>query len=44
MTLLESFELPSVIKEGWGITHFNSDNKLMLVVSDGTDKIFHVDP
>ena len=38
------YEMPKVIKEGWGLTHYKSGDKPMLLVSDGTNRIFHVDP
>jgi glutaminyl-peptide cyclotransferase len=38
------YEMPKVIKEGWGLTHYKNGDKQMLLVSDGTNRIFHVDP
>lgn len=38
------YEMPKVIKEGWGLTHYKNGDKPMLLVSDGTNRIFHVDP
>ena len=39
-----NIDLPSAIKEGWGITHFSVNGTTLLVVSDGTHRIHHVDP
>lgn len=40
LKLLEEMTIPSVIKEGWGMTHIN--NKLL--ISDGTSNLYYVDP
>mmetsp|Transcript_11440 Transcript_11440/g.22437 ORF Transcript_11440/g.22437 Transcript_11440/m.22437 type:complete len:168 (+) Transcript_11440:2126-2629(+) len=40
LELLETFPMPSEIKEGWGMT---TDGK-SIYISDGTNKVFVVDP
>jgi len=44
MNLLETLDLPSEIRQGWGITHFNHQGEETLLVTDGSHKLFHVDP
>jgi glutamine cyclotransferase len=39
-SLQKKLSLPQEISEGWGITNTNDE----LIVSDGTDKIYFVDP
>jgi|APCry1669189241_1035207.scaffolds.fasta_scaffold80422_1 hypothetical protein len=36
--------MPEEIKEGWGMTHYKKEGKDILLVSDGTNNIYHVDP
>jgi glutamine cyclotransferase len=37
--------MPKEIKEGWGLTHYTDEsNKSMLLISDGSNKIYHVNP
>jgi glutamine cyclotransferase len=37
--------MPGPITEGWGMTSFvDTTGKQMLLVSDGTNRLFHVDP
>lgn len=39
------YDMPDQIKEGWGLTHFmNEDNEPILLVSDGSNNIYHVNP
>lgn len=40
LELLQELTMPREIREGWGMTHIGKQ----LVVSDGTDRIFFVDP
>ena len=40
LELLQELTMPREIREGWGMTHIGNQ----LVVSDGTDHIFFVDP
>lgn len=37
---LETLDIPREIREGWGMTH----EEETLLVSDGTDRVFYVDP
>ena len=41
LELMETMEMPSQIREGWGMTHNNQGE---LIVSDGSDQLFYVDP
>ena len=41
LELLEMMTIPSLIREGWGITHTNQNE---LIVSDGTSTLYFVDP
>ncbi len=37
--------MPEAIAEGWGMTHYtDEDGKVKILVSDGTNKLFHINP
>lgn len=40
LELIEELTIPSMIKEGWGMTHIDGD----LLVSDGSQMLYYVDP
>jgi len=42
--LIETLDMPEEMKEGWGMTHYVENNKQYLLTSDGTNKLFHIDP
>ena len=45
LELLDTLPLPDEISQGWGMTHFtDKDNNVRIVVSDGTERIFHINP
>jgi len=44
LKLKNSYEIPSEIKEGWGLKHLVLNNKYYLLVTDGTERVFVVDP
>ena len=47
LTILQTFELDSQIKEGWGVTadetNVNANGYYQLYISDGTEYIYIVD-
>jgi glutamine cyclotransferase len=44
-TIKREYDMPKEIKEGWGMTHYrDANNKDVLLISDGSNNIFHVDP
>lgn len=45
LVLKKTFELPSEILEGWGMTHYtNTEGKTKFLITDGSDNVFVVDP
>lgn len=44
MDVNHTFPLPEEISEGWGLTHISVNGSDLLLISDGSDKIFFVDP
>ena len=44
LNLIETLNLPSEMKEGWGMTHYKIDGKYYLLTSDGSNKIYQIDP
>lgn len=44
LALKHTFSLPNQINEGWGLTHISLNESDFLLISDGSDKIFFVDP
>ena len=36
--------MPDVIKEGWGMTHYFADGKARILVTDGSNQLFHINP
>ncbi|CAD8161147.1 unnamed protein product [Paramecium octaurelia] len=45
LQLVQELEIPGEIQEGWGMTSYrNNDGDAMLLISDGTNRLYHVDP
>ena len=44
LALKRTLDLPRPIGEGWGLTHRIEDGKYKLYVTDGSNKVFVVDP
>lgn len=45
LTMEKEFDMPSQIREGWGMTPYHSPSgKWMLLISDGSSSIYHVNP
>ena len=42
--IVRQYEMPDVIKEGWGMTHYIADGKAKILVTDGSNQIFHINP
>jgi len=40
----DTIKLPTQIKEGWGLSHYIKDDKYYLLATDGSSKIYHIDP
>ncbi|CAK74676.1 unnamed protein product (macronuclear) [Paramecium tetraurelia] len=45
LQLVKELEIPGEIQEGWGMTSYrNNEGDAMLLISDGTNRLYHVDP
>lgn len=44
LKLKKTYDIPKEIREGWGLKHIVLNNKFYLLVTDGSDKVFVVDP
>jgi glutamine cyclotransferase len=45
LELQSELDIPPEIEEGWGMTSYLSkDSEPMLLISDGTNRLYHVDP
>ena len=40
----KNYEIPTQIREGWGLKHIILNDKYYLLVTDGTERLFVVDP
>jgi len=40
----KSYRIPNEIREGWGLKHIILNGKYYLLVTDGSERVFVVDP